>query len=350
MNFAISNTNAGEGQARRAAVSVQYNGTDISTGVAAFLKSFSVTEELSGKADSADITLEDRPGLWDGDWLPDRGATMEVTLTVKDWTGSGDTTQLPLGKFELDEIENTCPPNEAKLKMVSIPNNAEIRSVEKTHAWEKQKLSVIAKEIADNAGIKLFYDTEEDPMLERAEQTEQTDLSFLLKICNDAGLAIKVSDQKIIIFDVQKYESQEPVAIFSKGSSAIISYSAKTTIHEIYKACHVKSQHTKKEELIEYTYTDPNKKEGMTLQVNEKVESIAEAEKLAKKRLRAKNQEEVQVSMTTVGNFSLLASNTVELHNFHAYDGKYIIVKSTHEISNSGYTTKIDLRRCLDGY
>ena len=350
MNFAISNSGTSESQARRVAVAVQYNGTDISTGVAAFLKSFSVTEELSGKADSADITLEDRPGLWDGDWLPDRGATMEVTLTVTDWTGNGDTAQLPLGKFELDEIENACPPSEARLKMVSIPNNAAIRSIEKSHTWEKQKLSAIAKEIADNAQLDLFYDTEEDPTLERAEQSEQTDLSFLLKICNDAGLALKVSDEKIIIFDVEKYEQQEPVVIFSKGSSTVISYSAKTTIHEIYKACHVKSQHTKKEQLIEYTYTDPNKKEGMTLEVNEKVESIAEAEKLAKKRLRAKNQDEVQVSMTTVGNFALLASNTVELHNFHVYDGKYIIVKSTHEISSSGYTTKIDLRRCLDGY
>lgn len=88
----------------------------------------------------------------------------------------------------------------------------------------------------------------------------------------------------------------------------------------------------------------------MTLQVNEKVENVAEAEKLAKKRLREKNQDEVQVSITTVGDFALMASNTVELHGFHVYDGKYIIIKSRHEISGSGYTTKVDLRKCLNGY
>lgn len=336
--------------ARRAGVKVEYDGTDISESINAFITSFSISEELSGKADSAEISMQDRPELWIGDWLPERGATMQVTLTVADWEESEDTRELPLGKFELDEIENSGPPNTAKLKMVSIPNNAEIRSVEKTRSWEKTQLSAIAKDIADGAGLELYYDADDDPVLERAEQTEQTDLSFLLKLCKDAGLALKVSDEKIIIFDVQKYEQQEPVKYFTKGSSAIMSYTARTTIHDVYKACHVKSQHKKKEELIEYTYEDPNKKEGMTLQVNEKVENVVEAEKLAKKRLREKNQDEVQVSITTVGDFALMASNTVELHGFHVYDGKYIIIKSRHEISGSGYTTKVDLRKCLNGY
>ena len=339
-----------EMKARRAAVKVQYDGTDISENVSTFLKSFSVSEALSGEADSADITLHDRPELWIGDWLPERGATMQVTLVVNDWEGMGDTRELPLGKFELDEIENSSPPNVAKLKMISIPNNAEIRSVEKSRSWEKVKLSAIAQEIANDAGMQLFYDTEEDPVLERAEQSEQTDLSLLMKLCKDAGLALKVSDDTIIIFDVQKYEQQEPVKTLTKGTSPIISFRAKKTIHEIYKACHVKSQHSKKEELIEYTYTDQNKKDGMTLQVNQKVENVAEAEKLAKKKLREKNQEEVQVSLTTVGDFALMASNTVELSGFHTYDGKYIIKKSSHEIGSSGYTTKIELRKCLDGY
>lgn len=350
INKVMSGGAGNETVARRAAVSVRYNGTDISTSISTFLESFSISEAMSGQADSADITLQDIPQLWIGNWLPDRGATMEISLTVSDWEAPDDNRTLPLGKFELDEIENSGPPYTAKLKMVSIPNNAEIRSIEKNRAWEKTKLSAIAKDIADGAKLELFYDTQEDPVLERAEQSEQTDLSFLLKICQDAGLALKVSDKKIVIFDVQKYEQADPVMVITKGTSVVISYDAKTTIHDIYKACHVKSQHTKKEALIEYTYTDPNKKEGMTLQVNEKVEDVAEAERLAKKRLRAKNQEEVQVSMTLPGNFALMASNTVQLKNFHKYDGKYIIIKSSHDIGSSGYTTKIELRRCLNGY
>ena len=137
--------------------------------------------------------------------------------------------------------------------------------------------------------------------------------------------------------------------VITKGNSPVISSTNRATVHDIYKACHVKYKHTKKDQLIEYTFTDPNREKGLTLQVNEKVDSIEEAEKLAKKRLHEKNLEEFSVSLTMMGNFSLLASNTVELSGWHIYDGKYLITKSEHEIGN-GYTTKIDLRRVIDGY
>lgn len=336
-------------QARRASIKCLYEGTDISTDIASYFKSFSVREVLSGEADTADITMHDREELWTGDWLPDRGATMDLTISVSDWEGVGDTRDLPLGKFEVDEITNSGPPNEAKIKLVSIPNNSALRGVEKTHAWEKAKLSQIIKDVAESAKMESYFDAEDDPELERAEQTEQTDLSFLQKLCKDAGLALKVSDQKIVVFDIAKYEQADQVMTIVKGEQSILSFECRSTIHNIYKACHVKYKHSKKDQLIEYTFTDPNRKDGQTLQVNEKVETLEEAEKLAKKKLHEKNLEEVAVNMTLVGNFALLASNTVELKGFHRYDGKYLITQSTHGIDN-GYTTKIELRRVIDGY
>ena len=194
-----------------------------------------------------------------------------------------------------------------------------------------------------------FYDAPEDPVLERAEQSEETDLAFLQKLCKDAGLALKVTDKNIVVFDIAKYEAAEPVMTITNGKDNIISFDCWTTIHEIYRACHVKYKHGKKDELIEYTFTDPKRTNGRTLEVNEKVASIEEAEKLAKKKLREKNLEEVAVSLSMIGNLALLASNTVTLVGFHVYDGKYLITRSSHEIG-SGYTTKIELRRVIDGY
>ncbi len=336
-------------RARRAFIKCIYEDVDISADIASYFKAFSVHEVLSGEADSVEITLHDREALWTGDWLPDRGATMDITLCVSDWQAEGDTRELPLGKFEIDEITNSGPPNEAKIKLVSIPTDSALRSVEKTRAWEKAQFSKIAKDIADGAEMELFYDTEENPTLERAEQSEQTDLSFLQKLCKDAGLALKVTDKKIVIFDIAKYEQAEPVLTIAKGEQAVISFDCRTTIHEIYKACHVKYQHSQQDKLIEYTFQDPNRDKGLTLEVNEKIENEAEAERLAKKKLREKNQEEIAVSITMLGDFSLMASNTVTLSGFHRYDGKYLIVNSTHDIG-SGYTTKIELRRVLNGY
>jgi hypothetical protein len=55
------------------------------------------------------------------------------------------------------------------------------------------------------------------------------------------------------------------------------------------------------------------------------------------------------MTVDTMGNFALLASETVNVLGFGKFDGKYIIVTAKHEIGN-GYTTSIDLRRCLNGY
>lgn len=49
------------------------------------------------------------------------------------------------------------------------------------------------------------------------------------------------------------------------------------------------------------------------------------------------------------GNFRLLASVTVQVVGFGAFDGDYIVETAQHS-AGSGYTTSIDIRRCLHGY
>ncbi len=106
---------------------------------------------------------------------------------------------------------------------------------------------------------------------------------------------------------------------------------------------------TESGETIEATFTDETKKEGKTLEVKEQVKTKAEAEKLAKKRLREKNNGEYTMSVTLLGNPELVAASCVNVTGFGAFDGKYIITTATHDIGG-GYTTTLELRRCLDGY
>ena len=232
---------------------------------------------------------------------------------------------------------------------MSVPNSSEIRNVEKSRSWEKVQLSKIAKDIANESKLELFYDTSEDPIIERAEQDEISDIAFLKRQCRDAGLAIKVTDSQLIIFDIEDYEKKESILTLEKNSGTIKDFRLSTTIHEIYKSARVKYAHGQKNNSFDYTFTDSEKVEGMTLQINQKVESAAEAEKLAKKKLREKNREETKANFTLIGDFRYISGNTIEIAGFHVYDGKYIISKTTHELSN-GYTTKIELKKCLKGY
>ena len=349
-------------QAKRISANIKYNNKDISADLAGYLKSLSYTDNLSGEADTMDLTLEDRLGLWQSDWFPDKGATLDATLITENWESlAAGADQLKLGLFEIDEIGSKGYPSEVQIRSVSVPADNQLRGVERTRSWEKAELKTILNDVAKGAEMELVFDTEQNPKIDRAEQTQQSDLSFLLALTKDRGLALKIHDKKIVVFDEAKYEKEEakltivkPRTVFlaEDGQTYILnvlSYDMKNKTRDIYKACHVKYQQSKTKKVIEATFTDPDKKTGKTLEVKEQVESVADAERLAKKKLREKNCEEWTASFTVVGNFLLVASSTVNVKGFGKFDGKYIITKAAHSVG-SGYTTNIEVRRCLNGY
>ncbi len=336
-------------QTRRARLKLLYGNKDISADLAPYLLNWSYSDHASGRADDLQIGLEDREGLWMGDWLPEKGATLKATLVTEHWTEQDKTEELPLGAFEIDAIDGRSSPSSVTLKALSVPESASLRGEEKTRSWEKVKLSAIAGDIAANAGMSLFYDTDDDPEEDRVEQTEQSDLAFLQKICEDAGLSLKVSDRQIVIFDDEKYEAMPPVMTIRRGKSLILDHSFSTTTRDIYSACKVDYHDPKGKKSLSYTYRAPNKPAtGKTLVVNQRVSSIAKAEKLAKKKLRKQNRGETQMSFTLMGDIRLLAARTVLVEGYGKFDGKYCIEGATH--SGAGYKTKIDLRRVLEGY
>ena len=337
-------------KARRARLQLEYENVDISADLQPHLTNWVYTDNLSGQADDLQITLEDKEQLWLGDWLPEKGAAVRAKIIRENWEQDGLTDELDLGLFEIDEIEPSSPPSSVTVKAISVPESSSLRGEDKNRAWEKTRLSVIAGDIAGGAGLELFYDTEDDPEYDRIEQTEQTDLEFLQKLCTDAGFALKVSDAQVVIFDEAKYEQQEPVDTITKGEARIKNYRGRTTLTGVYKSCRVDYHDAEHKESIKYEFTPLNPpKTGRVLVVNERVKSVAEAERLAKKKLRDANKDGTTFSITLVGDTKYLAGLTVNLSGWGAFDGKYIITQATHG-QQSGYETKLELRKCLEGY
>ncbi len=329
---------------RRVQIGIKYNNKNISEDIQPFLKAITYTEVMSNEADNIELTVQNVNELWNGEWLPDKGAILDVFIKIC------STNSLSLGKFEIDEISMNYPPSEVTIKAISVPYNTNLRAVAHYKAWEKIRFSICAKEIAKKANMKLFFDVKNDVFLERAEQVEESDLAFLRQVCGDHGLALKVSDEKIVIFKEKDYEKKDAKTTITKIGSNIINFSITSKIRNIYRACHVKYQDSKTGKVIEATFTDSSKKEGKILQVNEQVKNIAAAESLAKSRLRSSNKNELVGHFTFVGTFKYFSGNVVELRGFRKFDGRYIITKVTHAIDSSGYVTSIDCRRCLNGY
>lgn len=336
---------------RRVSVQITIAGKDVTKDISPYNMTFSYSDVLEGESDTAQINLHDEKRLFVADWFPKRGDTAEITLSRENWGSDTGVTTLPLGSFEIDEISITSGDggNKASIKLNSIANKSELRSIDKSKSWEKVKLSKIAKDIADAAKMELFYDTKEDPIVERVEQKEKSNLAFLHTLCQKYYLSLRVSDKKLIIFDTEKYEQQKPVKNLKYGGGIIKSFSGRATISKIYKSCHVKYQHGKQAAKIETTVEDPDKEEGLVLELNQRVESQAEAEKLAKNTLKKKNREEIKVSLTVVGNFIYLAGNCISLEGYGFFDGKYLIEKSTHNIG-SGYSVNLEMYKCSNSY
>lgn len=357
---------------RRAWLQVTYNSKDISEALAEYLINASYTDNLSGQVDDISLTLEDKAGLWQSDWMPTKGATLDVTLCTYNWQGLYDgESNVVLGQFEVDEIELTSAPDVVTIKAVAITigDDSTLRSTLRSHTWENISVWKAANDIAWQNGMKLFWDCSDNPNIDKLEQSDESDLDVLKKICDDAGFALKVTTDTIIVFDEAKYEAAEPVIeIYHPGTEVVIDvtesdsdepepariltstgYSFKSKIRDVYRSCHVKYAKDKDKTVIEASFTDPNKPEGATLELRQQVESQAEAERLAKKKLREKNRDEVTGSYSFEGQPMLCAGEVVELIGFGLFAGKYLVTQVKHDIGN-GFTTSIEIRRCLNGY
>lgn len=339
-------------QARHTRVRIVYNKEDISEQIAPFLDSFDFKDSADSIADDMTLSLEDRKELWESDWFPDKGATLKASLIFTNWSTEGYV-EIPIGIFEVDEIEVSGLPHKVKIKAVSVPSNNELRGTKKNRAWEKVKLSAIAKEIADRAGIGLYLNMRDDEEIERLEQKDESDLAFLTRVAKEKGYGVKLSDSQLDVYYIPDLDNLDPVLTIKKAATKIKSYSFRSKTRDIYKACHVKYENAKKGETIEYTFEDANKEDGQILEVHKEVADVAEAEKLAKGELREKNKDEVtgRIALTgAVSNSMLMAGLTVQVEDFHKFDGKYLITSTSHSVSSSGYSCNIDMRRCLNGY
>lgn len=337
------------GSIRRAGLVVTYNGVDITTDLKDYLISFSYEDNYDNKADDLQIVLDDKNGLWRAGWYPEKGARLTGSIVAYDWLGPGTTRVLPLGSFEIDEIGYAGPPDVITLKGVSVPVNSSLVDENKIRAWEDATLSEIAGDMASEAQLELMFESEYDPEYDRIEQSEEADLPFLQDLCDKAGLRLKVSSNRLIIFDDEKYDAAPSVTTITRGKSDVISYSFSSSTRKIYSSARVEYEPSDDEDEIEYTYTPPEApKTGRTLVINERVTSLAEAERLCRRKLRKANASENRAEIALLGDPTLVAGVNVSLSGFGKFDGKYAIEVATH--TGPSYETKLELRRTLEGY
>lgn len=331
--------------ARRAKVEILYKGIDISTSLEPYLLDFTYTDN-EGKADDIQITLQDKLGRWHNPWLPGKGDKIIAKIITTNWKKEGQTQTLDCGTFYVDEVDFDGPPDTIKIKAISIPLSKGGKNSKRTRVWEKTTLLEIASNIAENSGLTLLYDAP-NITYDRIDQIKKTDLAFIKESAKKEGINVKISNEQLVLYDEFSYEKKSSVRKITKGESDILSYSFKiATADNEYKAAQLTYFDQSKKKTIKYVYNVPGVEEGPTLKINERVTSIAEAERRAIKAIRNKNKYEKTGKLTLVGDVNLMQGLSVQVEKFGKYSDKYFIESSVHSVSN-GYTTQINIRKAL---
>ncbi len=281
-----------------------------------------------------------------------KGLNIQAGIILR--TPDGKQMTLNCGEFTLDTVGASGPPSSVTLKATSVPYKGGVRTEKRDKAWSKYTLSKIGQEIAKRAGLGYLFDSEKNPTYSRVEQTQQTDLAFLMDLCHRAGCSLKVSNNQLIIFEQSRYEQMQEKISVSWMDGSYLSYNMNTQEGEShYDGCIVRYFDPKTNKV--YTATvmaedaDTTKKEGNFLVVtNEPVSSNDEAKALAKAKLRLANKFEKRVTFTMLGNLNITSGMPMRVSGFGLFDGKYIIRQAKHDISNTGFTTQVTLRAIPD--
>lgn len=327
---------------RRVELNISIGGADITNDIAPYILSFTYNDNRSGEADSITVDLEDSHGLFLGDWFPKRNSTITVSIRATDWNQSGDTQVLKCGIFEIDEIE--ASQGKVSIKGISSPVTFGGRRETVTKTWEKVQLKNIAKDIAAKSGLELNYTAVENPEFNRIDQTQESNLQFLMRLVHKSGLAIKIVDGKISIYNEIDAEKDSASLAISRTGGSVLGWNFKTQSFNTYKSCKVDYLNPDDKALISAEATEPDDMpSGQVLKINTRVESQAEADTLAKSKLRDANKREITGGLDLFGDMRLLDGIVVQVKDFGTFDGKYRIASSTHNVTEGGYTTHVEL-------
>lgn len=315
---------------------LEYEQKDITAHITPFVLAVTYTDHEHGKSDEIDIQIEDSEHLWKSSWYPTKGDVLTLKI------GYENERLLPCGAFEIDEIEMSSPPDAVSLKGLGTDIKKALRQ-ENTKAYESKSLKQIASEIAKNHGFEIVGEIK-DIKVKRITQKQERDIAFLKRIAEDYGYVFKITDGKLVFYEIEKLESADTIFVIDRKD--LISFSLRDKTHELYQACSVSYHDPKGKKLITHTVKADGIVKGDILKINERCENKEQAIAKAKAALSGKNGLQTEGSVTAIGNPKLVAGSNLEITGLYTLNGKYHIKSSKHTIDRSaGYKTELEVKR-----
>lgn len=338
----------GKNTPRKANVSITYKpsgGSKISAAdMHEMLETFQYVDCATGESDTATLVISNIDMSWAGEKLPRKGDKFSAKIRTFSWDKLGSDKVFSCGTFCCDDRDFDFPNDlTVTINGTSVPEKQAFRSTKRKKTWKNVTFREIARQIAGRYGLQLFYDAPQI-QIKTVSQESKEDCSFLKELCDDYGLYIKIYNGKIVIYNPTKYERKPPVRTFNFKD--IKNGHANSTISGTYTGAEIKyTKAVNGKEKKEFTCKIGGG--NRILSINEKCESLDEAQRKAKAKLAEENRKAETISLDVFPVPGLTAANCIRLKGAKELSGKYFIDKITHKIDgdSGGYSMQLEVHK-----
>ncbi|AMC35393.1 phage late control D family protein [Janthinobacterium sp. B9-8] len=325
---------------------------DISKLVNDRLVSVGLTDNRGFEADQLDITLDDSDGLLE---IPPRGAVVSVSLG---WSDSG---LVDKGQYTVDEVEHSGAPDQLTIRARSADLRAGL-SVKKERSWHQTTVGAIVETIAKQNKIQhRIGQGLAGQAINHIDQTSESDASFLSRIAKMFDAIATVKDNSLLFMKAGQATtaSGKPlgkVLITRQSGDSHRFGIADRGAYSGVKAAWQNTKTAKKETTT--VKRKPRKKagpgQGEVIQgADDNVKTLrhvyaskTNAERAAKAEWEKLQRGVAQFSISLAyGRPELFPELPASVSGFKPIIDKqdWIISRATHSLTDSGYTTALEL-------
>ncbi|MFR5734262.1 MAG: phage late control D family protein [Odoribacter splanchnicus] len=317
---------------------ITYQDKNVTADFTPVLKSVSFRDYLEGRAAEVDLHFSNDKGFFLGDWYPE----IDDRITLK--IGYEHADLIDCGAFWVDEVKLTgnSSGDEVNVRGLSLKSSIVYAPVKK-QVIVRKTFKEIAGELMAATGLKAVGDLDGT----WSGMQNESDIALLFRIAKETGRIFKVEGDELVFYkreNLIKMVQVRPDYLLEIPRGNVLSYDiSDKAVGRIGKCTCRWWDHTTKKN-ISGTY-DAGIKGGGSAVIWEEVKDEAEAQKKAEDYVADRNKKGEEFAMQLMGDVRLRAGVCVKPKGFGRFDKTYYIAEATHNVSSSGYTTSIILRK-----
>lgn len=322
---------------------VTANSADITATIADRFISMRVTDETGFQSDTLEIILSDADPE-NPIQLPPTGAELEIYLGY-----DGNLTRM--GLFVCDELELSGWPGELAIRGRAVayektPLGKTDLQTQKVRSWKNgTTIGAMVAKIAKEHGLQAVVAASlKGIVLPQYDQTEESDISFLIRIAKHYDAIVKPAGGKLAFAKRGESKSAggEDMPTITVMASECTSWRMHQSTKESPGTVVAYWHNTKQSKRIEVSVGSGDPVKRVKHYFPNQAAALAAANSELDKRKRSENK----LSLVMPGNQLLAAEAKLLPSGFHpAVTGDWLITRVAHDLSDSGYKCEIDAER-----